>query len=170
MRKELSEAVAALFAGRKSEPQHIRDDEVERIDRVILLAVRLRGAVIRDNRSRELEAVLGAEGTARIGLALERLLAGLDVLGVDRKTALKVIETVALDSVPPTRRAAYDYLCDNHPDKSTTTDVANALRLPTTTVRRVLEELAVYRLVERLPQGQGKADKWCWRDWESELE
>jgi hypothetical protein len=35
-------------------------------------------------RSREIEAIYGAEGTARIGLALERLLAGLETLGMDR--------------------------------------------------------------------------------------
>jgi hypothetical protein len=49
----------------------------------------------------------GAEGVARIGLSLERLLAGLDVIGVDREEALRVIERVAEDSVPPQRRAAY---------------------------------------------------------------
>ena len=48
------------------------------------LVVRLRGAVERDRQSREIEAVLGAEGPARIGLCLERLLAGLDTLGVPR--------------------------------------------------------------------------------------
>ena len=58
----------------------------------------------RDYRSREMEAIYGAEGTARIGLALERLLAGLETLGMDRKKALAVVEAVALDSVPPQRR------------------------------------------------------------------
>jgi hypothetical protein len=169
MRKELSEAVAGLFAGRKSEARPISDEEIMQIDRTITLTVRLRGAVARDSRTRELEAVLGAEGTARIGLALERLLAGLDVLEVERKTALEVVEAVAMDSVPPTRRAAYDYLHDNHPAEPSTTQVADALELPTTTVRRVLEELAVYRLIRRKPQGQGKADLWVWRDWETEL-
>ena len=38
------------------------------------------------------------------------LLAGLDTLGVNRKVALRVIRAAALDSVPPNRRAAYDYL------------------------------------------------------------
>jgi predicted ArsR family transcriptional regulator len=80
-----------------------------------------------------------------------------------------VVEAVALDSVPPIRRAAYDYLCDNHPKEPTTTEVADALEFPTSTVRRVLEELAAYRLIRRKPQGKGVADRWVWRDWESEL-
>jgi hypothetical protein len=169
MRKELAEAVAALFAGRKSEAQSISDQEIARIDRTIMLTVRLRGAVARDGRTRELEAVLGAEGTARIGLALERLLAGLDVLGVDRETALEVVEAVALDSVPPTRRSAYEHLHSHYPSEPSTTELAEVLELPTTTVRRVLEELAAYRLIRRKSQGQGKADLWGWRDWETEL-
>jgi hypothetical protein len=169
MRNELSTAVAQLFAGRRTEPRPLSDDEIARIEDTIMLVVRLRGAVARDSRTRDLEAVFGAEGTARIGLALERLLAGLDTLGVERRTAFEVIEAVALDSVPPNRRAAYDYICDNHPAEPTTTEVATAIELPTTTARRVLEELAAYRLIRRKPQGQGKTDIWAWRNWESEL-
>ena len=41
--------------------------------------------------------------------------------------------------------------------------------LPTVTVRRVLEELVAYGLVERRSQGQGKADLWAWVDWEAAL-
>ena len=86
---ELAEAVAHLFARQACQSRsQITADEIERIDRVISLVVRLRGAVERDRNSREIEAVYGAEGTARIGLALERLLAGLDTLGVERALAL----------------------------------------------------------------------------------
>ena len=38
--------------------------------------------------------------------------------------------------------------------------VAKALGLPTNTVRRALEELAAYQLVERNIQGAGKPDLW----------
>jgi hypothetical protein len=136
MRKELAEAVARLFAGRRPEPPPISEDEVRQIDWVVSLAVRLRGAVECDRHSREMEAVYGAEGTARIGLALERLLAGLDTLSVDRATALAVVKSVVLDSVPPLRRNAYDYLRKT-PDltgdfaEAETSEVAQALGLPT---------------------------------------
>jgi hypothetical protein len=145
-----------------------------KVDRLIMLAVRLRGAVERDRHSREMEAVYAAEGTARIGLALERLLAGLDTLGVERATALAVVETVAMHSVPPLRRQAYEHLRRARDLAGgfatlTTTDVARGLRLPTTTIRRTLEDLAAYGLVERQGQGQGKTDKWTARPWEDEL-
>jgi hypothetical protein len=88
-----------------------------------------------------MEAVYGAEGTGRLGLTLDRLLAGLDTLGVERETALDVVEAVAMDSVPPLRRAAFEYLRD-HPGKAETSTVAQAINLPTNTVRRALEDLA----------------------------
>ncbi len=166
MRQELTEAVARLFAGRRAEPNPISKDEIEAIGAAISLAVRLRGAVARDFRSREIEAIYGAEGTARIGLALERLLAGLDTLGVERKTALQVVRRVALDSVPPLRRRAYD--CVRRYRDVETTDVAVELGLPTVTTRRILEELAAHGLISRTSQGQGKADKWNPTDWEAD--
>jgi len=136
-------------------------EEFERLDRVVSLVVRLRGAVERDRASREVEAVLGAEGTARLGLTLERLLAGLDTLGLDRAVALDVVEGIAMDSVPPTRRRAYEFLRDIAPADAETTDVAKHMGLPTNTVRRALEDLAAYGLVERTGQGSGKPDLWC---------
>jgi hypothetical protein len=163
MRKELAEAVAQLFAGRR-EPRPISKDEAKRIGAVISLAVRLRGAVARDIRTREIEAIYGAEGTARIGLALERLLAGLDTLGVDRNKALAVVESVALDSVPPLRRAAYGWVC-KYKDIETG-DVAIEMGLPTVTVRRILEDLAAYGLISRSSQGDGKSHIWNRATWE----
>jgi hypothetical protein len=160
MRKELAEAVAGLFAGRRPQPQSISEAEIGRIDRTIMLVVRLRGAVERDRSSREIEAVYGAEGTARIGLTLERLLAGLDTLGIDRAAAFDVVERVAMDSVPPIRRRAYEYLQSTTGDFAETSAVATAIELPTMTARRALEDLAAYQLVERISQGQGKPDIW----------
>jgi hypothetical protein len=166
MRQELAEAVARLFAGRKSEARPISNEEVEKIDRVISLVVRLRGAVERDRNSRVIEAVYGAEGTARIGLALAGLLAGLDTLGVARSTAFDVITSIAMDSVPPLRRQTYEALRAQGEDLSgklqavKTSEIAGAIGLPTVTVRRGLEDLAAYGLAERIPQGKGKPDLW----------
>ncbi len=159
MRKELAEAVVRLFAGPRPEPRPLDDVEFRRLDRVVSLVVRLRGAVERDRHSREVEAIYGEEGTARIGLTLERLLAGLDTLGVERATALDVVEAVAMDSVPPLRRAAYEHLCAAG-EAVETPHVAQALDLPTNTVRRALEDLAAYHLVSRQHGGSGNADKW----------
>jgi hypothetical protein len=165
MRKELAGAVARLFAKRRTEASQINETETEAIGEAIALAVRLRGAVMRDYRSREIEQILGAEGTARIGLALERLLAGLETLGMKRSAALAVVKDVALDSVPPLRRRAYEYVPKDNTVE--TTAVAVELGLPTTTTRRILEDLAAHGLVIRISQGQGRPDRWHRADWEA---
>jgi hypothetical protein len=166
MRKELAEAVARLFAAPRTEPQPISDEEANEIEHIVLLAVRLRGTVERDRRNYEIENIPGAEGPARIGLTLERLLAGLDTLGVDRATALKVAKSVARDSVPPNRRRAYEFLDSISLAEASTTAIAKELGLPTNTARRILEDLTAYGLVERKPQGQGKPDNWTRLAWE----
>jgi DeoR-like helix-turn-helix domain len=166
MRKQLAEAVVGLFATRHAEPQPMSDDEFARIDEVVSLVVRLRGAVARDGRTREMEMILGAEGTARVGLSLIRLLDGLDTLGVPRKTAMEVVLSVAMDSTPPIRRRALE-IVQQHGSVETG-DVAIGLDLPTTTARRALEELAAYRLVERQKGGSGRADLWVKRLWDQE--
>jgi hypothetical protein len=159
MRQELAETVGQLFAARSAVPRKINEAELGRLDEVVSLVVRLRASVERDRHTREIEALHGAEGTARLGLQLERLLAGLDILGVQREQALAIVEKVAMDSVPPLRRAAYEYVRASGGIVETT-DVATALGLPTSTVRRALEDLAAYHLVKRRSAGPGKADQW----------
>jgi Bifunctional DNA primase/polymerase, N-terminal len=166
MREELAQAVAQLFASRRAEPTPISTEEIDDIGNTIALVVRLRGAVERDRRTRELEAVYGAEGTGRIGLALERLLAGLDTLGVCREIALAIVKDVAMDSAPPLRRAAYE--CVDRCRSIETSKVATTLGLPTNSTRRILEDLAAYGLIERQPQGPGKADIWVRAGWEAQ--
>jgi hypothetical protein len=158
MRRELAEAVGHLFAGRRSEARAISKQETVRLNEAVSLMIRLRAPVERDRHSREVEAIYGAEGTARVGMMLVQLLAGLDVLGVDREQALAIVESVAMDSVPPIRRWAYA-IVEKYRDVETA-DVAIGLGLPTNTVRRALEDLAAYRLVQRHSQGAGKADRW----------
>jgi hypothetical protein len=160
----------ALLNAPRPDPRPLdkESSEFKRLNRVINLVVRLRGATERDHYSRELLTIYGAEGTGRIGLALERLLAGLDTLGVPRTIALGVVMRVAFDSTPPVRRSIYKYLCTPLPGTTrkgplpqrTTTDVGNKLGLPTSTVRRSLEDLASYGLVKEQSQCQGRASLW----------
>jgi bifunctional DNA primase/polymerase-like protein len=160
MRARLVEAVTNLFAAPLPPPQDIRDKEINWLNEILQIVVRLRGAVKRDYRTRELEDIYGAEGAARLGKALERVLAGLDCLGVKRAKARKVVRFIAFDSVPPNRLSVYRHLKRLKGKLFDTTTIAKAVKLPTATARRVLEELVIYGLAERDPQGQGKADLW----------
>jgi hypothetical protein len=160
MRARLVEAVTNLFAAPLPPPRDISDKEIGWLDDILQVAVRLRGAVKRDYRTRELEDIYGAEGAARLGKALERVLSGLDCLGVKRAKARKVVRTIAFDSVPPNRLSVFRYLKGRKGKLYSTTIIAEAVKLPTNTTHRVLEELVVYGLAERVPQGQGRADLW----------
>jgi hypothetical protein len=168
MRRELATAVVKLFdslrtapGSNRREPRPLSPDERERISRIVKLVVKLRAAVDRGRGSREIEVVYGPEGEARLGLSLERLLAGLDTLGVERETALKVVQTVAMDSTPPLRRKAYEYLKRIAPQIVETSQVATEIGLPTNTVRRHLEDLAANGLVKRFSaETRGEADGW----------
>jgi hypothetical protein len=173
MRAELTAAVAGLFPAKLPEPPELSAAEFERLDNVVALAVRLRGHVSRDRYSREIENIHGQEGPGRLGLALERLLAGLTVLGLDRKKAMRLIEDITLDSTPPIRRHAFETLTAT---PAATRDIAKVLKLPTGTARRALEELAAHGLAVRSrdtdEDGEEKkagADKWAldceWEDW-----
>jgi hypothetical protein len=161
MRARLVAAVTDLFTTPLPAPRDISDREVDWLNDILQVVVRLRGGIKRDYRTRELEDIYGAEGTARFGKALERVLVGLDCLGIKRSRARKVVRTIAFDSVPPNRLSAYRYLKRLKGRVADTTTVAAAVQLPTSTARRALEELVVYGLAERDPQGQGKADLWC---------
>ena len=172
MRRELAESVNLLFTAARPDPQELSEHEIDRFERVTELVVRLRGAVERDRYRRELDAVYGAEGPARFGLSLERLLAGLDSLGVKRSIALDVVISVALDSTPPLRRSIYRFLCQplnplNPPPPNaaklsiwSTKQVAEAVGLPSVTVRRGLEELTSYGLAICYAAKQGAATTW----------
>jgi hypothetical protein len=160
MRARLVAAVTNLFANPLPQPRSINDREVNWLNAILQITVRLRGAVKRDYRTRELEDIYGAEGAARFGKALERVLSGLDCLGVKRSKARRVIRTIAFDSVPPNRLSVFHHLKGLKGQLFDTTTIARAVKLPTTTTRRVLEELVIYGLAERDPQGQGRADLW----------
>jgi Bifunctional DNA primase/polymerase, N-terminal len=174
MRQELAQAVTDLLNTPRAPPVPLTADEQQWLEDIARLVVRLRGVVERDYRTHEIEAVYGVEGTARFGLCLDGLLTALSTFEVERSVALNVVRNVALDSVPPMRRQAYEYLCSEasrweRRDGAgklvdcgyTTAAVARHLSLPTNTVRRVLEDLAAYDLLERVAQGSGRADLWA---------
>ena len=77
-----------------------------------------------------------------------------------------MIKNVALDSVPPNRRRAYEFLDGIGTAEASTTAVVKKLDLPTNTTRRILEDLTAYGLIERISQGPGNPDNWTRAEWE----
>ena len=159
MRDELAAAVGGLFGDLRQDPPPLSGEERLRLRRVVRLAVRLRAHVERDRHTREILSIHGAEGPARMALGLERLLAGLHAIGIEREPAFAIIHHVALASTPAIRKCAYDQLTET---SQATRSIAEALRLPTTTARRALEELEAQGLAKRIrgSDKRGNVDAW----------
>jgi hypothetical protein len=179
MRDELATAVAGLFSQLTLDAPEISDEERDRLTSIVRLVLALRAHVGRDRVTREIEAIHEPEGEARIGLCLERLLAGLMVLGLERHVAMTIVERVAFDSTVPTRLNAFRLVAKQpawtRPDDQVTTRaVAQDMGFPTNTARRFLEDLAAQGLLIRTrakdetgDEKQGGADLWAVHpDWE----
>lgn len=159
MRRELSAAVRSLFASELPVPRALSEAERGHLIALAILAVHSRSAVERDGYKREVELVPDAEAPARLVVVLDRLLAGLDVIGVERAAAWKVVRETALDSIPSLRRRVLVHLSAIS-EPTGTTEIAETLDYPTQTARRALEDLALHGITQRLSQGKGKADLW----------
>jgi energy-coupling factor transporter ATP-binding protein EcfA2 len=166
MRAELGASVARLFDGGLAEPRPRDGSDNERLVALATLAVRCRSAVERDGYSREIELIPEAEAPARLVIALERFLAGLDSIGVERDQAWHVVTKAALDSIPAVRRAVIEQLVASR-DPLPTPELADAVAYPTSTARRTLEDLAAHGVAVRVTHGRGgnQADTWTASPW-----
>jgi hypothetical protein len=168
MRAELAEAVRGLFAGLDLTAEPLDEDDRERLIALATLVVRCRSAVLRDSySSREIELVPDSEAPGRLVGVLGRLLVALRLIGVPDEEGWRVTVKAGLDSMPALRWRALGHLLDA-PAAEKTSDVAAACDLPSSTARRVLEDLAAHGVLERYPGGEGKADTWTAARWARE--
>jgi hypothetical protein len=164
MREELRDAVSALFAGLALPEEEVLS-ETDR-DRLVTLAdfvTLARSPIERDSYSREIELVPDPEAPARFALMLASLLEGLYAIGLEREEAWQLVSKVAFDSMPAQRLQVIRLLADV--ETGTTKAAAMRLGLPTTTARRVLEDLAAHRLVQREEGDDGRSDAWRLTAW-----
>jgi hypothetical protein len=159
MRRELHEAVGVFFEGDLHPPLPLSRVDENRLVSLATLAARCRSAVERDGYRRDVELVPEPEVPTRLSVGLSRVLGGLDAIGVVREEAWRVLTKVALDSIPAPRRAALNALLACTCPVGTG-DLAAAIGYPTTTARRILEDLAAHSVVERYPGGKGETDNW----------
>jgi hypothetical protein len=168
MRAELGTVVRALFDALDLDHENdLSDADRTRLVAVADLVSCARSPVIRDPMRREIELVPEREAPARLAGALARLLTGLRMIGTDDVEAWRVTVKTGLDSMPVARRRAFEYLADSSTQR-TTTEVAVLLGLPNPTTHRVLQDLAAHDVIQRFPQGEGKADVWEARTWACE--
>ena len=165
MRRELSDAVTNLLDRPLPLPRPLDETERDRLITLTTFAVRARSAVERDGYSREIELIPDPEAPTRLIIVLERLLAGIDIIGADRTEAWRIVTKVALDSIPATRRAVIDLLA-HADDEVETPKVAEELGYPTATAKRALEDVTAHGIARRVTRGSGKkADTWKLTQW-----
>jgi hypothetical protein len=145
-RDEIAGAVKGFFQGLELEALPLTSSEKTALHKVVELATRLRAHVERHRQSREIESVQQPEGVGRMSKALQQLLTGFLVVGLDRGEALGLAREVALGSVPKHRRQAFELLTSS---PQSTRELALRLNLPTTTTRRILEDLAAQKMCHR---------------------
>lgn len=167
MRQEFAHAVKELFANGLGVPRDLDSGERATLIALSTLVVRARSAVERDSYTRDIELIPDAEAPTRLVVMLDRLLAGLDAIGLDRQRAWSVVTKAAVDSIPQVRRDAMWLLY--HQGSLHTTAVADGLNYPTTTARRALEDLKAHKLAQRIKGGNGnKGDMYQLTDWAKE--
>lgn len=160
MRAELATAVASVLNHEAVVPPRERTEtETDALISLGTLVVRARSAVERDGYSREIELVPDPEAPTRLLISLDRLLCGLDAIGVDRCEAWQLVTKVALDSVPALRLALLRALLASDLPIDTPT-IGKSCGYPTNTARRALEDLTAHALVECFHQGEGKPHLW----------
>ena len=165
MRSELGEAVAGLLGHLANELPPVTAEERQRLARLATLAVRCRSIVERDTySSREIVNVPGAEQPARLAKQMAKLFAGLQHIGCTKDESWLIVERITRDSMPAGRCKVLRYLAGLE-TRQTTGEVGEAVGLPTTTVRRLLEDLEAHGIVQRTRQSKGLPDQWVMGDW-----
>lgn len=165
MRDELRDTVRQFFEGLQI-PQHVElpEDAFNFIVRVADFVATARSSVARDYYapSRDILDIPQPEVPTRLAQQLGALACAHAVLfGRSSVTDadLEIVAHTALTCIPSRRRAVLGYLADVGVSVETST-VAEALDLPTQTVRRDLEDLTSLRLLKREKLGEGRADLW----------
>jgi hypothetical protein len=127
-------------------------------------ATRARSAVVRDSfSSREIVASPQPEAPARFAKQLATMMQALQIMGLSAAESEVLVRRLAFDSVPPDRLAVLRVLRAGH--EMPTAKVGEAVDLPTTTARRLLEDLAALHLADRLAaSGPGRPDRWSLTD------
>jgi len=132
----------------KGSPHELTITEHRWISDLATAVAKLRTEVIRDGKSREISEVPGFEGTARLQIQFGKLYAGLMMVTGDKKDTQTILRHTARSSVKPTMYRITEMI-RSKPYKYSAIEIADELRCGYQVVRRILESMYAFRLVER---------------------
>ena len=140
-------------------------------DKIIYLAclcAQLRTHVDRNQYNKSIEYQPLAEGSARLVKKFMQL--GMGIALVQGKTAIdenvyRILKKIAKDLLTVQRLEIIKYLCTQNSDNGwhSTTEVAEAVSMPTTTTKEKLEDLMVLNVVERVKKEEGDKKPYYWK-------
>jgi hypothetical protein len=147
MRAELAEVTAGLL-GNLGQPHELHQGVSEWLLPLAALAALGRSPVERDHFG-EISLVGDAEAPTRLIKQLGQLWRACGMLGLDEARSWAAVRRAGLDSIPKLRRAVIEYLGRSAGTWQRTTEVSQAVRHPSRTTRRALEDLAAHGIVAR---------------------
>ena len=159
MRQELSTALRTFFDDLDFEKPlvEISGTDPDWLAELVTLATRCRSYVVRNSYNRQIEDPGDSEGPGRMMRALSQLSAGLELIGIGHIRRRELLQRVALDSMPPARRIAFDCLAAAGQASTTVSEIAKTSHYPEQSVRRALQDLECHEVVVRK---SGKPDLW----------
>lgn len=173
-----------------SDVPHISKELEGEIIELSNFATLARAGIVRDSKDRDITNVFPAEMPVRFAKQLIQISKAFLIMGAFGDTEKAILRRIAMSSVFRNRRRALSILmkrrCDvdltgkdgvdkvetddfgfEEPNEETgdgdvwiTKDVALALDLPSTSTRRILEELTALGLIKRIGKARGNTDGW----------
>jgi hypothetical protein len=151
IRKEITQAVAALIADARLHPRHamLTKDEENQLIAAADVVTRARTGVEQDYQGNVIDAH-EPEMPTRFAKQLVLIFRGALSIGIGRDPAMALVLRCARDSIPPTRLAVLKDLAANNIDDCRVSAIANRLNRPWRTTQRTLDSLWVLRLAQRV--------------------
>lgn len=160
-KEELRAAVGAFFGGldlefgQGAERRELLARETLRIARIAAVAVRCRSGVTRDWRSKDIVSAPEGEFESRLGQELGQLYIGMDYIGVPERDRWRVVEKVALDSMPRLRRMILQCVSSNGAEGRSMAEIMSCIWVEEareagrSAVDRAVMDLAIHGIVRK---------------------
>lgn len=189
-RRNVQELVTAFFEsldlgwGPDGKPLRERRDltpmEARGIIAIATIAARCRSAVVRDQRSREVERVSQPESPTRLTGVLTQIYIGLEACGLGESDRWAIIRRIALDSMPQNRLRVLERIVDLRSmsrvgdsvnnrvvstlviQNRTIAEVQKLIGVSTSTVQRTLQDMELHGIVEKTERDKSI---WTITDW-----
>lgn len=146
MRDELSKAAAGVIAGMDTNPAPLDEDELTVLFEAADYVTMARTPAERDFKGEPIEAN-DPESPTRFVKMLQQIVLGGSAIGMNRRGAMLLALRIAHDSIPPVRRLVLEAV--HKKPSSATVDVVEETQFPRSTIDRMLQELALQRMLEK---------------------